>query len=210
MLCCLALGVPACAGRRTDRLSTASVKQLFGLDELIKLAHPDRTSIVAVGGAPDPGGGLIAARSDADLVVGGAVLRHGTWWVRTLQEYWTPGYGPEGCASQLARRLAPGGPVIVTQCVSGGTDLVGFVVVIGRPTGYAFPTVLLATSCGVTQAKVEGAKLVVHTSGGLPGAVYPGAKQPTFVFCWQQGRLQTSATDFYRYCASPDDYLMRH
>jgi hypothetical protein len=85
-----------------------------------------------------------------------------------------------------------------------------FVVVIGRPTGYGFPTVLLATSCGVTQARIEGAKLVLHTSGGLPGAVYPGAKQPTFVFSWQQGRLQTSATDFYKYCASHDDYLMSH
>lgn len=213
LLCCVGLGVRSCADAGTKQPSTASIKQLFGLDELLEVARPDRTSVVAVGAAPDPGSGPIAPAFDSsypDLVVGGAVLQHGRWWVRTLQEYWIAGYGPAGCATQLAPALAPGGQVIVGQCLSGGTDGVGFVVVVGRPTGYAFPVVLLATSCGVTRAQIEGAKLVVYTEGPKPGSAYPGAKQPTFVFSWQQGGLQTSRTDFYRYCTSPDDYSVGH
>lgn len=199
------MGRPGCANPSTKDVITGFRKVPVRLES----AYPDRTSLVAVGAAPDPSGRMTWP-TDPEFVVGGAVRLHGRWWARSLQEYMIAGYGPEGCDTQLASRLVPGTKVIVAQCLTGGTDGVDFVVVAGRPKGYAFPVVLLAVSCGVTQAEVDGTKMVVYTEGPKPGSAYPGAKQPTFVFSWQSGSLQTSASSFYKYCATPDDYFVGH
>jgi hypothetical protein len=201
------MAVPVRASTTTTNLSIGSIKQLFGLHQLLKFVHPNRTSLVAIGSAPSPGGAPAGAMFDDELVIGGAVLQDGQWWVRSLQEYGIFGYGPSACSIELARRLVPGGPVIVSQCLNGGTDGLGFVVVAGRPKGYTFPVVLLAITCGGTSAKVDGTKLVVSTEGPQPGAAYAGAKQPTFVFTWQSGTLRTPRLDVYKYCTSPDEYF---
>jgi hypothetical protein len=206
VLCSVALAVPATASAAPTKLSVASMKQLFGFHQLLEFVYPDRTSLVAVGSAPAPGG-LTGLPFDGELVVGGAILQNGKWWVRSLEDYGIAGYGPQGCNTQLARSLVPGGPVIVAQCLNGGTDGQSFVAVAGRPKGYAFPVVLLAVTCGGTSAKVEGARLVVFTEGLKSGAAYPGAKQPTFVFTWQSGVLWTSGAGFSKYCTSPNDYF---
>ena len=175
--CCLVMAVPGRASTTTTNLSIGSMKQLFGLHQLLKFVQPDRTSLVAIGSAPSPGGAPAGAMFDDELVIGGAVLLNGQWWVRSLQEYGILGYGPSGCSIDLARRLVPGGPVIVAQCLNGGTDGQGFVAVAGRPKAYTFPVVLLAITCGGTSAKVDGTKLVVRTEGLQPGAAFrvPGS-----------------------------------
>jgi len=205
--CCLVMAVPGRASTTTTNLSIGSMKQLFGLHQLLKFVQPDRTSLVVIGSAPSPGGAPAGAMFDDELVIGGAVLLNGQWWVRSLQEYGILGYGPSGCSIDLARRLVPGGPVIVAQCLNGGTDGQGFVAVAGRPKAYTFPVVLLAITCGGTSSKVDGTKLVVRTEGLQPGAAFPGARQPTFVFTWQSGALWTPRLDIYKYCTSPDDYF---
>lgn len=144
---------------------------------------------------------------DIELVIGGGVLRDHKWWVRSLQSYAIDGYGPQGCGTQVTPRLVPGGPVIIAQCLNGGTDGQGFVAVAGQPRGYAFPVVVFAATCGGTSAKVEGDRLVVYTEGLKPGAAYPGAKQPTFVFTWPFGRPLADDPKFSEYCTSPDDYF---
>ena len=206
-LCCLVMVVPVRASTTTTNLSIGSMKQLFGLHQLLRFVHPNRTSLVVVGSAPAPGGWPAGAMFDDELVIGGAVLQDGQWWVRSLREYGVFSYGASACNIGLAPRLVPGGPVVVAQCLNGGTDGQGFVVVAGRPKTYTFPVVLLAITCGGTSAKVDGTKLVVRTKGLQPGAAFPGAKQPTFVFTWQSGALWTPRLDVYKYCTSPDDYF---
>lgn len=188
----------------TTKMSLGYMKQLFGVQEVLRSVHPDRTSVIVVGVSTVPDPPIPGALFNDELVIGGALLKDGKWWARSLQEYLLPA-GP-ACTTKVVPHLVPGGSIVLANCLNGGTDGQGFVAVAGRPRGYALPVVLLALTCGQTSATVKGKNLVVWTEGERPGSVYPGAKQPTFVFTWQGGMLSTPALDIYKYCTSPDDY----
>jgi hypothetical protein len=187
----------------TSQPTHGYARQLFGLRTLQEEIEPTPTTLLVTGTAPDPQLG-----GESDLVIGGAELIHGTWWVRLLQSYPIS----FGCTSSVATKLIPGGPAIVTNCLNGGSDGESFFTVSGIQPGPEVPVVMLAFTCGQTQAAARGGNLVVKSSGLSGGGGEPVPSQPTFQFRWQGsgilgGLILSSGPHFKRYCTLPDDYF---
>lgn len=179
----------------------SELKLLFGMRYVLAVAYPKADTMVVAGTAPDP----VGQPYQTALIVGGALLLKHQWEVRLLESYYIS--DPEACDHETSAQLVLGGPSLMVQCLNGGSDAQSFIAVIARPPGYAWPVVLLATTCGQTRATINGRELIVRTAGLRSGAAYPGSAQPTFVFKWMNGAFWTQNPRFSRYCTAPDDYF---
>jgi hypothetical protein len=157
---------------------------MFGIvDVLVDVQHPDGVRL-AVGYAPSRGN-----LEYVDLMLAGAV-QDGGWRVRIL-EAMPSSYDERGCSAEIAAELIPGGASIVAQCLTGGTDRVGYVAVLGVEPETSLPNVMLVLSCGVTWAEVNGPVLRIRSSGPKAAAHLPGAPQPDIEFEWDGFGLDT-------------------
>ena len=98
-----------------------SAEELFGVREVLAEVRTDGVRLVA-GYAPAHGG----FDGEVDFVLAGAVRDGDDWRVRLVE----PLMGGT-CGANTVERLVPDEPSIVATCLTGGTNRVGYVAVLG-------------------------------------------------------------------------------
>lgn len=173
----IVLSTIAPASASAAEASTASTT--FGITTLVTQLKPNPNEWLIAGMAPDPaGGGML------DLVVGGAVRKHGHWQVTMLDRYSTavvtkPTLDFEvPCKSQVI----PTHSAFIVSCLNGGSDFQSFVIVVS--TDRALPRTDLAVTCGQTKWTVQGDSLTLVSSTLRGGYEDPGSLQPDIALTW--------------------------
>lgn len=183
--CTAAVALSSCNG---SSAAPISAKTLFGATSIYDQLRT-RTGDLLAAGWVCPGKGC---RSSDDLVLGGAIRVGGAWRVRLLERF---GMGPsDACSWRSTFRLVPNEPVIIVGCLYGGSDDEGFVVVLGIDSSTGLPEVLFSADCGITQWVLDGATLVIHSSG-LKEGNQPDRANPTFALRWSGAVLYESPDD---------------
>ena len=173
-----------------------SAEELFGVREVLAEVRTDGVRLVA-GYAPARGG----FDGEVDFVLAGAVRDGDDWRVRLVE----PLMGGT-CGANTVERLVPDEPSIVATCLTGGTNRVGYVAVLGTDPRTSLPDVMLVLSCGVTWAEVDGRVLRIRSTGPQAAAHLPGPLQPDIEFEWENGRLDTPDWEAMRTYCQPDEF----
>jgi hypothetical protein len=139
-----------------------------------------------------------------DLVHGGAVMADGQWRVRYLVRLPSGYDNGRGCGAESAAELVPGGAAIGASCITGGTNRVGYVTILGVNPESHLPEEMRTFSCSVTSYELNGNLLQITSSGELPNTFTPGDPQPDFNLSWdsRHGGLEPdNPTAFASYCS---------
>jgi hypothetical protein len=169
----------------------------FGVDDppivtvLADVTREDGTRLIA---------GLASSDWNNELVLA-ALDMLGTRLVPRLLARSPNSYGNRGCRAEVSTELVPDGESIVAACLTGGTNGLGYVSVLGVDPNGSGPRVLLELSCSVTNFVLDGSALRILSEGEKPGANIPGGEQPDQMLAWDGFGLSAQDPEsFDRYC----------